>query len=161
MSYDQEKYHFCQKRNMHVNMLARGTFVVDNSGRIQTKVKRGENLRFIASYLNVFPCSTAGDVRRALMGWRGIAFKDETRGQYASYFWDKYSYKWYYKKIWKRFKGDDGKLRLNLKLSGMHLVDHELCEKIKNGHSKRTLVFVHNLEDIEKMEGYKYDAIIQ
>lgn len=156
-----ENYYLCPKRRIHINMKNRGTFVVDNKGRLQTKVKRGENLVFIASYLNVYPCSTAGEVRHAMMRWRGIACKDETRGQYASYFWDAYKHKWYYNKLWKKFKDESGKLRLNLRLEGMGLIDHKLCEEIKKGNSVRSFMFINDLEDVEKMEGYKYNAIIQ
>ena len=158
------KQFICQKRNKTINTNIRGTFLVDNSGNLRTKIPRKDNLKFISTYLYNNPCAKSSDVRRALLQWRGIRVNDESRGQYASYFYDRYCGVWYYNKLWQKIKPLKGLqgIRLNLTLEGMTYVDFQLSEKLKSFDFKknRVMLFIESLEDIEKLEGFKYLNII-
>ena len=83
-----------------INRDIRGKYLVDNSGILRERMPRGENIRFIANYVFANPCVGANECRRALLQWRGFKQCDDSRGQYASYFYDRYHYKWYHSKVW-------------------------------------------------------------
>ena len=156
----------CPKRGWWIDSSRRGTFLVDNTGRLKTTIPRGDNIRFIASYLYNNPCSKSADIRKALMLWRGVMVTDKSRGYYSSYFYDKYLGKWYYDKLFTKIRPFEGMrgIRLNLTIEGMQHVDLDLCDKLKNIDGElrpRTLLFIQEPDDIDKMEGYLYDEIIQ
>lgn len=109
----------------------RGTFVVNNKEALVIRMKRGENYKWIANYLFANPCITAGSCRRALLLWRGYNINDRSRGQYASYFYDRWSYQWYYEKYWSFFNKGNNKI-MQLTPLGMSLFDEELQFRIKN-----------------------------
>jgi hypothetical protein len=153
----------CTVRNSHFNSSIRGTFLVDNSGKLQTRVKRGENIQFIVNYLFSNPCAGLNDCRKALMKWRGIKNCDASRGQYASYFYDFYSYKWYHEKKWTVFKDKNGKKRAKLTVLGMSMVDLIEAKKIndwlKSSPRDRVKIVLNTPEDIDDLTGYYYDNI--
>ena len=94
-------------------------------------MKRGENYIWIANYLFLNPCITAANCRKALLLWRGYEVSDRSRGQYASYFYDRWSYKWYYKKYWSFIKQEKNKL-MQLTSMGMSLIDKQLQDRMKS-----------------------------
>lgn len=142
---------------------SRGTFLIDNSGRLKESMPRGENLRFIASYLHAFPCAKASDCRKALILWRGYVGGDDTRGIYASYFYDHYANKWWYSNRWQVVKDKEtGKKRMMLMTGGLLLVDTNLSNKLKTWVPKQRVQIViedDNPDEIEKLAGYKYTSI--
>jgi hypothetical protein len=158
------KVKLCSATNQQRNVDIRGTFLVDNQGRLQTKMKRNENKEWIINYLYANPCAGLNECRKALLKWRGIRDCDDSRGQYSSYFYDHYCYKWYHKKDWVKFKDSKGKLRARLTIAAMAKVDIDFANKLaawnKDG-VERTKLWVDNPDDIENMIGYKYDDIIQ
>ena len=90
-----------------LNRDIRGKYLDDNSGILRERMPRGENFRFIANYVFANPCVGANECRRALLQWRGFKQCDDSRGQYASYFYDRYHYKWYHSKIWNFMKDEN------------------------------------------------------
>lgn len=139
----------------------RGTFLVDNSGRLQTRIPRGENISFIVNYLYSNPCSRLSDCRRALLLWRGIKLCDQSRGQYASYFYDRYAHKWWYEKRWQKIVDKNGKKRALLTPLGMSMVDLEFARKIKGVTSsgKERIRITVPESQIGVLAGKKYDHI--
>ena len=137
----------------------RGTFLVDNSGKLQLRIPRGENIVFIASYIYSNPCCKVGDCRRALLQWRGIKVCDQSRGQYNSYFYDYWSYKWYHHKNWSKIKDSSGKQRLQLTSNGMGLVDLDLADKIQKATSQNEdrVRFIVPSNQKEFFVGQKYE----
>ena len=129
----------------------RGKYLIDNSGILRERMPRGENIRFIANYIFANPCVGANECRRALLQWRGFRQCDDSRGQYASYFYDYYAKKWYHNKRWKHIKDDKGKHRMILTPEGLTLVDDELQENLKkwDGSSR----------GIVDLEGLPYDEL--
>ena len=129
----------------------RGKYLIDNSGILRERMPRGENIRFIANYIFANPCVGANECRRALLQWRGFKQCDDSRGQYASYFYDYYAKKWYHNKRWTHIKDDKGKHRMILTSEGLSLVDDELQKSLKewDGSSR----------DIVDLEGVPYDEL--
>ena len=157
-------FNYCKASGKYRNTDLRGTFLVDNNGRLQTKMGRGENREWIINYLFANPCAGVGECRRALLKWRGFKNCDESRGQYCSYFYDHYSHKWYHQKYWSKFKDKNGKIRAQLTTLGLSHVDvnfaAELEDWIKNGE-ERTRLWIDNPHDVQTMQGYKYADIFQ
>jgi|TARA_R110001592_G_scaffold188358_2_gene433469 hypothetical protein len=110
----------------------RGTFVIDNEENFRYKMKRGENISWIINYLFLNSCAPVVEVKSMLLLWRGYELSDRSRGQYSSYFYDRWSYKWYFKKYWTFIWNSDSKKRMQLTPLGMTMVDYELQNKIKN-----------------------------
>ena len=141
----------------------RGTFLIDNSGRFKESMPRKENLKFIASYLHAFPCAKVSDCKKALVLWRGYVGGDESRGIYASYFYDRYANKWWYNNRWKILKDKEtGKKRMMLTADGLLLVDTKLSNELKTWVPKQRVQIVikdDNPDEVEKMAGYKYTSL--
>ena len=115
-----------------INKDIRGEYLVDNFGTLRKRMPRGENIRFIANYVFANPCTGANECRRALLQWRGFKQCDESRGQYASYFYDRYHYKWYHSKIWDLIKDKGDKKRMVLNVGGMQLIDSDFQQRLKD-----------------------------
>ncbi len=109
----------------------RGDYLYDNSERQKKKMPRGENIVFIVNYIFANPCVVANECRRALLQWRGFHQCDESRGQYASYFYDYYAYKYHHSKRWGFVKDERGNKRMFLKPAALMLIDNDLQQRIK------------------------------
>jgi len=146
------------------NTEIRGTYLVDNDEKLQTRIQRGQNKKFIISYLYANPCVVANRCRKDLLRWRGYVVSDSSRGQYASYFYDEYYHKWYHKKFWNSTVDESGNRRLNLTVEGMANVDLELAERIKAWQSEslqeRTRILISDHETIDHLVGLPYKNIV-
>lgn len=146
------------------NTKIRGTYLVDNDEKLQTRIQRGENKKFIISYLYANPCVVANRCRKDLLRWRGYALSDASRGQYSSYFYDHYHHKWYHKKFWHSTVDEFGNRRLNLTVEGMANVDLDLAERIKTWQSEsseeRTRILISDHETIDRLAGLPYRNIV-
>jgi len=134
-----------------INKDIRGKYLVDNSGILRERMPRGENIRFIANYVFANPCVGANECRRALLQWRGFRQCDDSRGQYASYFYDHYHYKWYHSKVWNFMKDERGKRRMVINPGGLALIDDELQQRLKKWDM--------NPRQIINLEGASYDKL--
>ena len=121
----------------------RGTFVIDNEENFRYKMKRGENISWIINYLFLNSCAPVVEVKSMLLLWRGYELSDRSRGQYSSYFYDRWSYKWYFKKYWTFIWNSDSKKRMQLTPLGMTMVDYELQNTGTNLKGKK-LIFEKN-----------------
>ena len=120
-----------------IDIQIRGKFILDNERNLVTRIKKGENIKWIASYLYANPGVGAHECKRALLSWRGFKMCDQSRGQYASYFYDYYAKKWYFNKLWTVEKfNQDGPKKMILRSEGMGRVDLQLAEKIKQWDGK-------------------------
>lgn len=155
---------YCKASGKYRNTDLRGTFLIDNKGRLQMKMRRGENIQWIINYLFANPCAGVGECRRALLKWRGFKNCDESRGQYCSYFYDRYSHKWYHHKYWSKFKDKNGKIRAQLTTEGLAHVDisfaNEIRDWVKNGE-ERIRLWVADPNHAQRLQGYKYFDIVQ
>ena len=134
-----------------INKEIRGKYLVDNSGILRERMPRGENIRFIVNYIFANPCVGANECRRALLQWRGFKQCDDSRGQYASYFYDRYANKWWHHKRWGFIQDDKGKSRMILNPQGLLLVDETLQKSLREwDQSPREIV---------DLEGIKYDEL--
>ena len=115
-----------------INHNIRGEYLVDNHGYLQKRMPRRENIKFIANYIFANPCCGANECRKAMLQWRGFKLCDESRGQYASYFYDRYHFQWYHSKIYSFIHGDDRKKRMVLATQGLSLIDRSFQERLKN-----------------------------
>ena len=99
----------------------------------RNKVKFGENISFIASYLFENPGARSGEIRKALCENNGVEWTTPTkmRGQYTSYFctgWIGGPWKWPKNptgRYWKRVFRPDGKSGYMLTLEGISKVNLE------------------------------------
>jgi len=149
--------------NIQRNKEIRGTFLVDNKGRLQTRMPRGENIKFIINYIFANPCIGANPCRKALLQWRGIKDTDASRGQYASYFYDFYANNWYHKKRWNFIKDSKGNKRMILTDYALRLVDEEFQKRLKDWDNiPRSQIDMSHAapEEIEKLKGYEYLEIV-
>ena len=138
----------------------RGTFVVDNDRKLVERIKRGDNIKWIIAFLYSNPCARAHECKRALLAWRGYEVSDRSRGQYASYFYDRYSQRWYYDKIWKvECMPGDKKKRMVLTAHGMGLVDLSLSEKIAKWNKKPSVRITVDKKEKASLIGLCHDSI--
>ena len=101
------------------------------TGRRQ--VRRGDNLRFIASYLFAHPFSKPSEVRKALVRYNRIA--DAHHSHYSEYVYNNCSRKPPYEHLWARATENErdtrGRIQLQLTLRGMGHVDMALVERLR------------------------------
>jgi len=122
---------------MHRTVLNDGSLLSKN----RMNVPRGENLTFICSYIFANPGCKVSTVKRALIEARGFEYSDKLRGKYASYFYDFYSRKWYYEKLWSQvwIAGDIGSKRsvkhCFLRTDGLARVDLNLAKRLSNNNN--------------------------
>lgn len=109
----------------------RSDYLYDNSEQLKMVMPRGENIVFIANYIFANPCVIANKCRRALLQWRGFKQCDESRGQYASYFYDYYATKYQHSKRWGFIRDRRGNKRMVLKTAGLLLIDDDLQKRLK------------------------------
>ncbi|MAG26749.1 hypothetical protein CMI47_14505 [Candidatus Pacearchaeota archaeon] len=97
--------------------------------RTKPNPKRGDNIRFLATYLFENPGVTSSECRKALCEERGIFWEGgrQMRGQYTSYFSrTRYSSSWPNPpadRYWTKFRRSDGRIGWKLTLEGMGWVD--------------------------------------
>ena len=138
----------------------RGTFVVDNDRKFIHRIKRGDNVKWIIAFLYNNPCIGAHECKKALMAWRGYEISDKSRGQYASYFYDYYSQRWYYSKLWKvAYMPGDKKKRMVLTAHGMGLVDLSLSEKIAKWNRQPSVRITVDRKEENSLVGLSQDNI--
>lgn len=144
------------------NFDIRGTYLVDNDDSLRLRVPRGQNKDFILSYLFVSPACRLSEVRKALLMWRGIKVCDDSRGIYASYFYDYYHHKWYHKKYWTKIRDSNDKDRAVLTTFGMSNVNMKLVESIrkwKESPAERIRIIVHDKQQAESLVGVSYNRL--
>ena len=121
---------------MHRKILNDGTTLSSH----RTNVPRGENLTFICSYIFANPGCKVSQVKRALIEARGYEYSDELRGKYSSYFYDYYSRKWYYDKLWSQVWINANQTSRSIKhcflrSEGMARVDLDLAKRLSNNNN--------------------------
>jgi hypothetical protein len=140
----------------------RGSFVIDNDRNFVLRIARGDNIRWIASYLYVHPGVGANICRRDLLAWRGYELSDQSRGQYAAYFYDFYQTKWYHSKLWKCDYFDGAKKKkMVLTSKGMGTVDLELAKRIAKWDKRPAVRLVVDKNEESTFIGLNYDNIFQ
>ena len=109
------------------------------TGRRQ--VRRGDNLRFIASYLFAHPFSKPSEVRKALVRYNRVPLAHHSH--YSEYVYNNCSRKPPYEHLWARatdnmflsgapdYKFSRGRIQLQLTLRGMGHVDMALVERLR------------------------------
>jgi hypothetical protein len=98
---------------------------------IRRQVKKGDNIKFLATYIFNNPGCTSTDARKALCLNNGINWTTGTkmRGQYTTYFssgWIGGRHKWPRNPLgryWKRMKRPDGKTGLLVTTEGLFKVE--------------------------------------
>ena len=135
----------------------RGTFLVDNKGLLCQKMKRRENIKWIANYLFVNPCAKVSQCRKDLLLWRGIDVNDSSRGTYCFYFYDKWSYDWYFKKYWEYINGKVK--RMHLTTEGLSLYDRDLSERIIAWNKEPRIKFIVDDSSRGKFQGKSYQKV--
>ncbi len=98
------------------------------------KVRRGDNLRFIASYLFVNPFAKPAEVRKALVKYNRIPYAHHSH--YSEYVYNNCGRKPPYEHLWARATHNTnetrGLIQLQLTTRGMGYVDLSLADRIQN-----------------------------
>jgi len=140
----------------------RGSFVIDNDRNFVLRISRGDNIKWIASYLYAHPGAGANQCRRDLLAWRGYELSDKSRGQYASYFYDFYQTRWYHSKLWKCDYFDGAKKKkLILTSEGFGLVDLDLAKRIAKWDKRPAVRLVVDEGEENIFVGLNHDNIFQ
>ena len=106
------------------------------------KIKRGDNLRFIASYLFLNPLAKPAEVRKALVKYNRIPFAHHSH--YSEYVYNNCGRQPPYEHLWARvskntrltgapdYKFSRGRIQLQLTTRGYGYVDLTLVERMRN-----------------------------
>ena len=98
------------------------------------KIKRGDNLRFIASYLFLNPLAKPAEVRKALVKHNRIPFAHHSH--YSEYVYNNCGRQPPYEHLWARATKNTnesrGRIQLQLTTRGMGYVDLALVERMRN-----------------------------
>ena len=103
-------------------------------------VKRGDNLRFVASYLFLHPCAKPMDVIKALTAYNRVP--DPSHSHYGDYVYHSCTYGRTHRfaHLWYRIRDNvwevngihsRGRIMLQLTAKGMSYVDLDLVEKLE------------------------------
>ena len=107
---------------------------------MRRQVKRGDNLRFIASYLFLHPFAKPAEVRKALVRYNRVPSPHHSH--YSEYVYNNCSRNPPYEHLWARITTNEyidgkpyytlsrGRIQLQLTLKGMSYVDLTLVEKL-------------------------------